>query len=233
MTDRTTVAIPNLPTVRQETIQDRVYRTLRTAIMAGRFAPGQQLTIRALAKELGTSAMPVRDAVGRLATEQAVEVMRNRAIIVPRMTSEKLRELIRVRVEVEGLAAEEAASRITPQELRKLDRISKEFLEAGVAGDLARYLARNQEFHFTIYRAAKMPILMRLIEGLWLQFGPTLNALLGEQSLSEYDTSHHDRARAALAAGDGKAARRAMAADLNEAAREMLQSDYFTKADAS
>lgn len=219
--------VPRLPTIRQETVQDQVYRALRVALMSGQFAPGQQLTIRSLATEFGTSPMPVRDAVGRLATEQAVEVMRNRAIIVPRMSPEKLRELTQVRIATEGMAAEEAAQRITKPELRKLDRISQEFLAAGRRGDLETYLARNQQFHFTIYQAAKMPILMRLIESLWLQFGPTLNALLADHPLAEYDTTSHDRALAALKEGRGIEARAAIADDLRIAAEEMLDSGYF------
>lgn len=195
--------------------------------MAGQFAPGQILSIRSLAKELGTSPMPVRDAIGRLETEKAVEVLPNRALTISSLTPEKLRELTRIRIEIEGLASEEAAAKITKQELRKITRISEEFLEAGRSGDLAKYLARNQEFHFSIYRAARMPLLMHIIEGLWLQFGPTLNALLSSQPLEDYDTTHHDAALEALRERDGVGVRHAIAGDLRDAAEEMLSSGYF------
>ena len=229
MDRKAATTIPSLPTVRQETVQDQVYQTLRTAIIAGRFKPGQRMTIRSLAQELGTSAMPVRDAVGRLSNERALEVLRNRAIVVPLMTVDKLRELTTIRIEVEGLAAEHAAAQITRQELRQLRKISDAFLAAGRDGDLARYMAQNQEFHFSIYRAARMPLLTRIIENLWLQFGPTLHALLTRYALTEYDTSHHDAALAALAAGDGPAARTAIAGDLQDAADEMIGSGYFAE----
>jgi DNA-binding GntR family transcriptional regulator len=229
MDRKVVTTVPSLPTVRQETVQDQVYQTLRTAIIAGRFKPGQRMTIRSLAQELGTSAMPVRDAVGRLSTERALEVLRNRAIVVPLMTVDKLRELTTIRIEVEGLAAEHAAAHITRQELRQLRKISDAFLAAGRDGDLARYMAHNQEFHFSIYRAAQMPLLTRIIESLWLQFGPTLHALLTRYALTEYDTSHHDAALAALAAGDGPAARAAIAGDLRDAADEMIGSGYFAE----
>jgi DNA-binding GntR family transcriptional regulator len=229
MDRKVATTVPALPAIRQETVQDQVYQTLRTAIIAGRFKPGQRMTIRSLAQELGTSAMPVRDAVGRLSNERALEVLRNRAIVVPLMTVDKLRELTTIRIEVEGLAAEHAAAGITPQELRQLRKISDAFLAAGRDGDLTRYMAKNQEFHFSIYRAAGMPLLTRIIESLWLQFGPTLHALLTRYALSEYDTSHHDAALAALAAGDGPAARAAIAGDLRDAADEMIGSGYFAE----
>ncbi len=224
---RKPIDVPNLPSVRRETVQDRVYATLRTAIMSGQFAPGQVLSIRSLAKELGTSPMPVRDAIGRLVTEKAVDVLPNRSLTISKLSPDKIRELTRIRIEVEGMAADEAALRITNQELRKLDRISDEFLDAGRKGDLASYLAKNQEFHFLIYRAARMPMLMHIIDGLWLQFGPTLNALLSTQPLEDYDTTHHDAAIEALKKGDGAGARRAIAGDLRDAADEMLESGYF------
>ena len=69
-----------LAPVGRDTVQDRVYQELRRALVGGLFAPGQVLTIRQLADALATSTMPVRDAVGRLITEQALEILPNRSI---------------------------------------------------------------------------------------------------------------------------------------------------------
>ena len=68
--------------------------------------PGQRFTLRGLAAAIGTSAMPVREAVTRLAAEQALEVLPNRAIRVPLMTRERFLELRTIRLQLECLAIE-------------------------------------------------------------------------------------------------------------------------------
>ena len=94
-----------LAPVGRETVQDRVYAELRRALIGGLFAPGQVLTIRQLADALMTSTMPVREALGRLITEQALEVLPNRSIRVPPVTLERIADLLHARVLIEGEAA--------------------------------------------------------------------------------------------------------------------------------
>jgi DNA-binding GntR family transcriptional regulator len=72
-----------LAPVGRETVQDRVYGELRRALIGGLFAPGQVLTIRQLSDALMTSTMPVREALGRLISEQALEALPSRQIRVP------------------------------------------------------------------------------------------------------------------------------------------------------
>ena len=64
----------------------RVYRALARGLMAGMFSPGEAVTLRILARRLGTSAMPVREAVSRLIAERALVLLPNRSVIVPRMS---------------------------------------------------------------------------------------------------------------------------------------------------
>ena len=64
----------------------RVYRALARGLMAGMFKPGEAVTLRTLANRLGTSAMPVREAVSRLIAERALVLLPNRSVIVPRMS---------------------------------------------------------------------------------------------------------------------------------------------------
>ena len=75
-----------LAPVGRETVQDRVYTEMRRALIGGLFEPGQVLTIRGLADALATSTMPVREAVGRLITEKALEALPNRSARVPPIT---------------------------------------------------------------------------------------------------------------------------------------------------
>src|SRR5215471_18882094 len=82
------------------TMQERVYQELRDALYQGRFMPGEVLTIRSLAEALGTSAMPVREAIQRLVTENALTQLPNRTICVASLTQETYDEWIRLRSEI-------------------------------------------------------------------------------------------------------------------------------------
>ncbi|MEA2851488.1 MAG: hypothetical protein QOE02_1507, partial [Rhodospirillaceae bacterium] len=92
-----------------ETLAQRAHRELRAALMRGDFLPGTALTLRGLAERLGTSIMPVREAVSRLAAEQALELQPNRAIVVPELSRREIDELWRIRCLIESDAAAIAA----------------------------------------------------------------------------------------------------------------------------
>lgn len=100
--------LPTLRQVSRDTLQDQVYRQIREALMSGRFQPGQKLTIRGLAEALGSSPMPVREALQRLSAENAFEVTETSRLRVRMMTVERLREIRDARVALEGLLAEKA-----------------------------------------------------------------------------------------------------------------------------
>ncbi|QPC42620.1 GntR family transcriptional regulator [Kaustia mangrovi] len=211
------------------TLAERVYRDLRELLLAGQVAPGEKFTLRGLADATGTSSMPVREAVSRLAAEGALEVMPNRAIRVPIMTRERFMELRTIRMEIEGLAAEIAAGRATPAEIDEIARHQKAFeAESRKADpDGAVALKANKELHFATYRAAAMPALMQIIEGLWLQVGPVINFDLlasGRRLHAVEAHKHHARLIQAMRARDGKTARKAVADDIASAAEFILAS---------
>src|SRR6202163_1099104 len=109
--------------IERETVQDRVYSALRDKLMRGAFEPGQKLKIAELASAFGTSAMPVREALNRLAAERAIESMRNRSVRVPALSQDCLQDLMEARYAVEGLAVSRAASNMTTETLTKLRRL--------------------------------------------------------------------------------------------------------------
>ncbi|HSY88570.1 MAG TPA: FCD domain-containing protein, partial [Verrucomicrobiae bacterium] len=80
------------------------------------------------------------------------------------------------------------------------------------------YLAKNQEFHFTLYQAAGMPVALQMIESLWLQAGPLLNLAIGEYGF-EGAQDHHRELLDQLAKHNVKGARSAIEADITDAAR--------------
>ena len=163
-----------LAPVGRDTVQDRVYTELRRALIGGRFAPGQVLTIRQLAVALMTSTMPVRDALGRLITERALEMLPNRSIRVPPVTLDRIEDLLCARILIEGEAMALAAARMTPGLLDRLRVTMADWAEMQPRTStdaVDREAALNQSFHFEIYRACGSTILLPMIESLWLQSG--------------------------------------------------------------
>lgn len=202
------------------TLQNRVYQSLRDTLLDGQFRPGEVFTIRSLASAIGTSVMPVREALARLHAEGAVEIRQTgRQISVPVMSRDSVAELYRVRIELEGMAAAMAADHITTAETDELEALITSMAEAVANEEEERFLRANRAFHFKIYRSARSFHLMPMIESLWLKFGPLLSVPLGPGSRPESRVinggqHHHLEALAALRARDGIAACRAIRNDL-------------------
>lgn len=210
--------LDQLPPVETTTINQRIYEMLRHAIMAGKFRPGESMTLRGLAAALGTSIMPARDAVLRLITERALET-HGRSVRIPVHDIETLRDVERFRVALEGEAAALAAERCTPQDIATIEAAHAACRKAQKAGRFEEFLTANQDFHFAVYRAARSELLQSMIETLWLQIGPHLAALIihmRTEGMSEVDLGAHDRLIAALKARDAEGARIALAADLKD-----------------
>lgn len=205
---------------------ERALAHLREMLIGGRVAPGEAVSLRTLARALGLSVTPVRSAVNRLAAEGALIVLPNRAVRVPVLSAETFREITTLRLLLEGYAAERAAELITRKELQAIMRAELAFRREYEADrpDCDRAVQLNRLLHFTLYRAARMPSLTAIIEGLWLRIGPVLNLdmrLDPRRLRSGTAVRAHARLVSALAARDPKRARAALAADIRAAARRV------------
>lgn len=199
-------------------LHEHIYVQLRRAVMAGRYLPGEALTLRALAAVLGTSIIPVRDAVLRLVAEQAL-VRVGRSIRIPMMTLHQFRDVLRFREALEGEAVMLAAERATREDLNAIRAANRALIAIQRKGTFDGFLKANQEFHFTVYAAAHNDLLQSMIETLWLQTGPHLGLLLArsnDAARANVDLSAHDALIEALTSRDAEAARRALVADLED-----------------
>jgi len=214
-----------LAPIERETVQERVYGVLRDLLMRGGFEPGQKLKIAELASALGTSAMPVREALNRLTAERAIESLPNRSVRVPSLSKGALRDLMETRFAVEGLAVARAAANMTDETMAQL----RQFIVAQSETDaehISEASARqNRAFHFTIYRQSGSTVLLPIIESLWLQFGPYLR-MASERFDGREDsgTNFHIEIVEALARGDVRGARHALERDIGRSF-ELVLSD--------
>jgi DNA-binding GntR family transcriptional regulator len=207
--------------VERETLNDRVYRELKNSIMAGSFKPGAELTLRSVADALGTSLMPVRDAMRRLVSERALEVRPSRKIALPVLTVDQFLELRRIRLQLEGDAVALAAEKIAPRQLGTCRSLLKR-LEALDEARRGQFWALNHKLHFAIYEAARSPLLLSIIESLWLQIGPLLTRISTARAVKD-SADPHALLVQALARHDPIAARRALEMDLTQSTERVME----------
>jgi DNA-binding GntR family transcriptional regulator len=210
-----------------ETQRERVYHQIKLALMAGDYEPGQKITIAAVAAALGVSAMPVREALRRLAAERALIMYPNRSVLVPRLSREEVLNIRAIRQQLEALAAKLAAARIDEERIERLVRLQLALAAARDRGDGRRILHLNEEFHFVVYEAAGVQVLTDIISTLWLHSAPTLNLLFKPEHISRYPLAaqnHNNRALIkALRSRDGERAARAVAAEIAVGSRVLDQ----------
>lgn len=212
---------PQLAPLTHLTLFERVYGKLSDALTTGAFAPGETLTIRGLAEQLGTSVMPAREALRRLAAEGALDVQPNRSIRVPVMDAASASELCRLRMLLEGEATAIAATRMTPERLQIVQGFHRDFESSVKTGNVFRLLESGQRLHFAIYEAAESPRMFAIIQMLWLQNGPSLAEPMRRAfnrkevvSFAESVVVHHQRIIDALGKGDADRAARAVRAEI-------------------
>lgn len=143
------------------------YAHIREAIVTGRLAPGESLKEAALARQIGISRTPVREALNRLATEGLVELERFRCGRVAEFSTADSIEIFTLRAIIEGHGAARAASRITPDIVDRLIAIEEEmeghFAELGWHRHLSVFDRLNNEFHSLIAATAESPRLEKIL----------------------------------------------------------------------
>ncbi|RRH91176.1 GntR family transcriptional regulator [Mesorhizobium tamadayense] len=227
MADKTQFGLTALDTV---PLHEKVYLELVRALMSGQLQPGQKLTSRKLAKELGTSDMPVRSAFMRLQALRALSPMPNGSVEVPMISADRFQQLTDVRTVLEGTATELATSLINGNNLRAIRRHCAELTQAARSGDIDDYLRKNHDFKFSIYRHCGNEQMIFLIETVWMQVGPFLrNLRIGfEDDLAGIlEIDYHEEVVAAIEAQDGERARAAIVRDIDEGAAHILKQIKF------
>ena len=215
----TAVSRPGFAPLGRDTMQERVYQELRQALMRGYCPPGEVLIVRRLSDQFRTSHMPVRDALARLVAEQALEVLPSRSVAVPVLSRERWRELQEVRELLESRIAALSATRISASDIATLAQLNRDMHVQVARRDAETYLATNWRFHFALYAVSGRAATLRIIEGLWLQVGPTLRGsvdrvMADPHAGSSPTLTHHDDIVASLQRRDVDGVSAGVASDL-------------------
>jgi DNA-binding GntR family transcriptional regulator len=185
---------------------DLVYIALRQEILAGRFAPGSHVNIDQLAAELGTSKVPIREAIGRLVGEGWLQMNPHVGAIVPELSPDDIIETSVIRSVTEGVAMRFSAPRLSNATLKSLRMLLTRMDEA-VKTDDPEYPQFNVEFHATAFSACPFPALKELVTSL-LEKTSRLRTVRFLPKYRLEGQSEHWKILQALDKHDGKTAER-------------------------
>lgn len=148
---------------------DRAVEAVRDLILTGQYAPGAHLGEAELADSLGMSRTPVRLALSRLAAEGLVELVSNKGAKVAVWSHHELEHVFALRVRLEGLAAKEAATEATEEQIAELERLAREIERHALAGReqyLEHVYELNSQFHNLLLAIAGSSTLKTALAGL-------------------------------------------------------------------
>jgi|TARA_B100001079_G_scaffold97463_1_gene83761 DNA-binding GntR family transcriptional regulator len=194
--------------VTSTSLKDRIYQSVKWSLIIGEYFPGSVLSLRSLAKKMGTSTMPVREALTRLASERLLQSSVKRSYRVAELDPKRVADQFFVRARLEGIATELAVPNMTAREIDELEALAQ-MMEGDIeSGNNENYIVRNYNFHFSIYAASQNEELFWSIERLWAQTGPYLAQVVRSQEMpKEWQLLHTQISRAIRGRSAGEAAR--------------------------
>ena len=222
---------------------DRLAAAIQSTVLSGAVPVGTRLRQKALAEQFGVSRTPVREALRKLQAIGLVELMPNRGAVVLGPSAREIREAYEVRAELEGLAAQLAATRISDRNLSRLRQAEALFRRSVTTlisrrqtvprwDDESSWVQANDLFHQTILDAAANGRLSRTIADLHRSFPRALtwSALLGSTRLLEENVEQHQSILEAIEQHDPAEARRRMVHHITNAGE--LVSRHYEQATA-
>jgi DNA-binding GntR family transcriptional regulator len=190
---------------------------IRSAILDGRLEPRRRLKEEELARELGISRTPVREALLVLQAEGLLDSAPNRGATVRAYEADDLDDLYQLRALLEGFAARRAATRISAEDVSRLRESCERFVALRAAEDLGELVQENLAFHTIVLEAAasrRLTEMVRQVVQLPLVYRSFYWYSPEQKQISEH---YHRQLTAALAAGDAERAELVMKEHVLEA----------------
>jgi len=177
-----------------ESKTDQAYRFIKERIENGRYTPGYRLVLDAIAKEVGTSTVPVREAVRLLEAEQLVTFERNVGAQVAFMHEEEYLYTMQTLAVVEGTAIALSIDLIDAERIARARAVNEQLSEAVAAFDPHRITELNREFHAVLFEVCPNPHVLDLVHRGWRRLALLRDSVFGfvpgraQQSVEEHES---------------------------------------------
>jgi DNA-binding GntR family transcriptional regulator len=210
--------------INKESVSQQAYLAIRNSMMRSGLRPGQKLIARQVAEDLGISVTPVRESLLRLVSEHALIIDERGTVMVPTLTLARCVEIRDLRMLIEGEGAARAAIAATDAEIDELVATHERYMRTEQDKNFDSALAENENFHFTLCRMARSPVLFRIVENLWMQFGPILSHLYDDRDRPFHGETHgHIQVIEGLRKRDPELSRQAIARDILIGGKAILE----------
>jgi DNA-binding GntR family transcriptional regulator len=203
-------------------LSDQVKEFIIDAIMGGEFRPGDRIVESSLARRLGVSQAPVREAIRDLVLMGFLETEPHKGTSVRSFSPEELWDVYTVRAALESLSARLAATRLTEADVETLQSILDEMVEAGRKQDLDRMTRLDNDFHETILKIAGNRLLHQLWQALRFGYWTIVTAKMSSFDL-EYLAARHEELLNALKTRDPEKAMYAMRRHIEDLGKPPLE----------
>ena len=169
MSNRVTMGQDDSMMLQRDTLPMQVLNKLMDWIMDGKLKMGEKLTTEELARQLGVSRMPIREALKSLEKMGLAESIPYVGVKLVSLEQEDVLQIYLMRQLLEPLAAGEACKKITEEQIHELEEIHKEYIPIVEADeiDAKKLYLQNRKFHFAIYSISEMDRVCAMIESLW------------------------------------------------------------------
>ena len=169
MSNRVTMGQDDSMMLQRDTLPMQVLNKLMDWIMDGKLKMGEKLNTEELARQLGVSRMPIREALKSLEKMGLAESIPYVGVKLVSLEQEDVLQIYLMRQLLEPLAAGEACKKITEEQIHELEEIHKEYIPIVEADeiDAKKLYLQNRKFHFAIYSISEMDRVCEMIESLW------------------------------------------------------------------
>ena len=169
MSNRVTMGQDDSMMLQRDTLPMQVLNKLMDWIMDGKLKMGEKLNTEELARQLGVSRMPIREALKSLEKMGLAESIPYVGVKLVSLEQEDVLQIYLMRQLLEPLAAGEACKKITEEQIHELEEIHKEYIPIVDADeiDAKKLYLQNRKFHFAIYSISEMDRVCAMIESLW------------------------------------------------------------------
>jgi DNA-binding GntR family transcriptional regulator len=157
---------PTIVPVQRQTIASQALEVLRTQILRGHFPDGEALRQDALARQLGVSRIPIREALRQLEAEGLVTFTPHRGAVVSKLSLSEIDEVFALRADTETGLLRRAIPHLTQEHFTRLDEILVRYERALQRGEVVVWGELNWQFHSTLYAPADRPITLGLMQRL-------------------------------------------------------------------
>lgn len=201
----------------------KVYQALRHDILHGRYADGEFINETAIAKELGVSRTPVREAILQLEYEGLLQTIPNRGTFVNGIFEEELYDIYEIRLKIEGLVTKRATQKITEDGLKELQHILELMGFYFEKNDVEHFIIQDELFHNLIYNISKSRTLKHILKDYHQYTERYRETSVMCKGRMQATVDEHKKIFDAMKARNADAAQLAMESHVNNAYKNILK----------